>query len=167
MRADCVCSGIFIHNPTLLLDSNKHYSILTIPCSACVYYLYVFTQLYLRKWGQLLYQIIVQPFFRNARTFHGEGGTPIHKHGRKVLWWWPPFLRLSIQFGPYCIVQPNPIDPLFLQKRINLCISYLVPEICGHKVGRISTGFKDFASMFSILHLIFVLIFDAIDPPFQ
>ncbi len=50
-------------------------------------YMSVFTQLYLRKWGQLLYQIIMQPFFRNTRTFHGGGGTPILRHGKKVLWW--------------------------------------------------------------------------------
>ncbi len=37
-------------------------------------YLYVFTQLYLRKWGQLLYQRIMQPFFRNARSFYWGGG---------------------------------------------------------------------------------------------
>ncbi len=38
-------------------------------------YLSVFTQLYLRKWGQLLYQRIMQPFFRNTRTFHGVYST--------------------------------------------------------------------------------------------
>ncbi len=37
-------------------------------------YLSVFTQLYLRKWGQLLYQRIMQTFFRNTRNFHGGGG---------------------------------------------------------------------------------------------
>ncbi len=47
-------------------------------------YLSVFTQLYLRKWGQLLYQRTMQPYFRNTRTFHGGGGTPILRHGRKV-----------------------------------------------------------------------------------
>ncbi len=43
-------------------------------------YLSVCTQLYPRKWGQLLwlYQRIMQPFFRNTSTFHGGGGTPIH-----------------------------------------------------------------------------------------
>ncbi len=30
-------------------------------------YLSLFTQLYLRKWGQLLYQRIMQPFLRNTR----------------------------------------------------------------------------------------------------
>ncbi len=63
---------IYIHNPILLLDSILHYSILTIPCSACVW-ISVFTQLYLRKWGQLLYQRITQSFFRNTRTFQGGG----------------------------------------------------------------------------------------------
>ncbi len=37
-------------------------------------YLSVCTQLYPRKWGQLLYQRIMQTFFRNTRTFHGGGG---------------------------------------------------------------------------------------------
>ncbi len=37
-------------------------------------YLSVFTQQYLRKWGQLLYQRIMQSFFRSTRTFHGGGG---------------------------------------------------------------------------------------------
>ncbi len=37
-------------------------------------YLSVFTQLHLRKWGQPLYQRIMQLFFRNTRTFHGGGG---------------------------------------------------------------------------------------------
>ncbi len=36
-------------------------------------YMSVCTQLYPRKWGQLLYQRIMQPFFRNTRTFHGGG----------------------------------------------------------------------------------------------
>ncbi len=39
-------------------------------------YLSIFTQLYQRKWGQLLYPRIVQPFIRNTRTFHGEGVLP-------------------------------------------------------------------------------------------
>ncbi len=47
-------------------------------------YLSVFTQLYLRKLGQPLYQRIMQLFFRNTRTFHGGGGTPILRHGWKV-----------------------------------------------------------------------------------
>ncbi len=37
-------------------------------------YLSVFTQLYLRNWGQLLYQRIMQPFLRNTRTIHVGGG---------------------------------------------------------------------------------------------
>ncbi len=86
-------------------------------------YLSVFTQLYLRKWGQLLYQRIMQPFFRNTRTFYGEWGTPILRHGRKVLRWWPLFLWFSIRFGPYCMGQPDSIDPLFLQKK-TVCVYY-------------------------------------------
>ncbi len=70
-------------------------------------YLSVFTQLYLRKWGQLLYQRIMEPFLKIEGPFMWEGGTPILRHGRKVPRWWPQFLWLSIQFGPYCIVQPD------------------------------------------------------------
>ncbi len=32
-------------------------------------YMSVFTELYPRKWGQVLYQRIMQPFLRNTRTF--------------------------------------------------------------------------------------------------
>ncbi len=39
-------------------------------------YLSVFSQLYLRKRGQLLYQRIMQPFLRNTMTFNGEGVLP-------------------------------------------------------------------------------------------
>ncbi len=48
-------------------------------------YLSVFTQLYLRKWGQLLYQRIMQHSLEIQGPFMGEGGTPILRHGRKVL----------------------------------------------------------------------------------
>ncbi len=87
-------------------------------------YMSVFTQLYMRKLCHPLYQRIMQPFFRNIRTFHGVGGTPILSHGRKVPRWWPPFLWLSIWFGPYCMVQPDPIDPLFLQKK-SVCFYHI------------------------------------------
>ncbi len=49
-------------------------------------YLSVFTQLYLRKWGQPLYQRIMQPSLEIQGPFMGEEGTPILRHGRKVLW---------------------------------------------------------------------------------
>ncbi len=45
-------------------------------------------------------------------------GTAIFGHGRKVPWWWPPFLGFSIQVGPYFIPQHNPIDSHFQQKCI-------------------------------------------------
>ncbi len=38
----------------------------------------VFTQLYLRKWGQLLYQRNMQSFFRNTRTFHEGRGVLLY-----------------------------------------------------------------------------------------
>ncbi len=42
----------------------------------------------------------------------------------KVPRWWPQFLWLSIWFGPYCMVQPDPIDPLFLQKNQFVSITF-------------------------------------------
>ncbi len=93
-------------------------------------YLSVFTQLYLRKLGQLLYQRSMQPFFRSTRTFMGEGATPILRHGRNAPRWWPPFLWLSIQFGPYCMGQPDPIGALFLQKKISLSITFSSRDTC-------------------------------------
>ncbi len=41
--------------------------------------------------------------------FMEEGDIHILSHGRKVPQWWSPFLWLSIRFGPYCTVQPDPI----------------------------------------------------------
>ncbi len=48
-----------------------------------------------------------------------------------------PFFKFSIRLGPYFIPQHNPIDPLFLQKKIGFSLSHLVPEILGPKVGLI------------------------------
>ncbi len=99
-------------------------------------YLSIFTQLYLRKWGQLLYQIIMQPFFRNTRTFHVEGGTPI----LSMVGWFrgddTHFCDCRSDLVP--IVWYNQIrwPPLSVEK-ISLCLSHLVPEIHGHKVGLI------------------------------
>ncbi len=87
-------------------------------------YLSTFTQLYMRKWGQLLYQRIMQPLFRNTRTFQGEGVIPILRHGRKVPRWWPSFLWLSIRFGPYCMVKLD-WPPLSVEK-ISLWLSHLI-----------------------------------------
>ncbi len=75
----------------------------------------------------------------------------------------PLFWGFSIRLGPYFIPQNNPIDPIFLQKKIDLFLSHLVPEILGPKVGPFFTkmyyliDFKHFVSIFS-------LIFDPIDP---
>ncbi len=85
----------------------------------------------------------------------GGGDTPIFGHGREVPQWWPQFLGFSIRLGPYFISQHNLIDPLFLQKKIGLSLSHLVPEILGPKVGLIFhqnvffTRFKHFVSIFS------------------
>ncbi len=69
-------------------------------------YLSVFTQLYLRKWGELFYQRIMQPLFKNTRTVYGGGG----------------YLGMVGRF--------HGDDPHF-------CLSHLIPEIRGHKVGLI------------------------------
>ncbi len=87
-------------------------------------YLSVFTQLYPRKWDQLLYQRIMQPFFRNTRTFPGGGGTPILRHGCNVPRWWPPFLWLRNWFGPYCMVQPDPIGLSFCRNNQFVSITF-------------------------------------------
>ncbi len=48
-------------------------------------YLSVFTQLYLRKWGQLCIKELCNLSLEMQGPFMGEGGTPILRHGRKVL----------------------------------------------------------------------------------
>ncbi len=48
----------------------------------------------------------------------------------------PPFWEFSIRLGPYFIPQQNLIDTLFLQKKIGLSLSHLVPEILGPKIGQ-------------------------------
>ncbi len=68
--------------------------------------------------------------------------------------------------GPYFMPYHDPTDPIFLQKKISLSLSHVVPEILGPKVGLIVTKmyyltvFKHFVSIFS-------LIFNPIDPPFH
>ncbi len=44
------------------------------------------------------------------------------------------FWGFAIRLGPYFTPHHDPIDPLFLQKK-SVCLSYLVPEILGSKVG--------------------------------
>ncbi len=48
----------------------------------------------------------------------------------------PPFWGFPIRLGPYFIPQHNSVDPFFLQKKIGLSLSHLVPEILGPKVGQ-------------------------------
>ncbi len=95
-------------------------------------------------------------------TIPWGGGTPILGHGMDVPRWWPLFWGFSIRFGPYFIPQHNPIDPLFLQKTINLFLSHLVPEILVLKVGLI---FTEMYYLTDLKH--FVSIFNPIDPPFS
>ncbi len=72
-------------------------------------YLSVFTQLYLRKCGQLLYQRIMQPFLRNTRTFHQGGGGVL------------PYLGM---IGRFCGDDPRFCD----------CRSDLVPIVCCNQI---------------------------------
>ncbi len=74
----------------------------------------------------------------------------------------PPFLWLSIRFGPYCMVQLDPINPLFLQKKSVCVLSHLVPEIRGHKVLRILHQLFSFCINWPP----FSLDLDLIDPSF-
>ncbi len=65
-----------------------------------------------------------------------EGGTPILRHGRKVLRVMTPLFVILIRCGPYCMVLPDRLTPLSAEK-ISLCLSHLVPDIRGHKFGLI------------------------------
>ncbi len=93
----------------------------------------------------------------------GEG-TPIPGHGREVMWWWPPFLRFSIQLDPYFMPHHDLIDPLFLS------LSHLVPEILGPKVDPIFTKMYYFVSIFSLIFgsnwPLLSFIIDLFDPSF-
>ncbi len=83
-------------------------------------YLSVFTKLYLRKWGQLLYQRIMQPFFRNTRTFHGGRGVlpylgmvgRFHGDDPHFCDWWSDLVPIV-----WC-------NPLFRQKK-SVCIYHI------------------------------------------
>ncbi len=59
----------------------------------------------------------------------GGGGGVEYSH----TWAW---YGVSSAMTPVFIIF-NLIDPLFLQKKIGLSLSHLVPEILGHKVGLI------------------------------
>ncbi len=75
-----------------------------------------------------------------AMTISGKTpsvGIPILGHGREVPRWWPPFWGFSIWLGPSIIPPHTLIDPLFLQKKIRLSLSYLDSEILASKVGLI------------------------------
>ncbi len=74
----------------------------------------------------------------------------------------PQIFLFSIRLGPYFIPQHNQIDPLLLQKKISLSLSYLVPDTLGLLFTKMYylTDFKHFAS-------IFILIFNPIDPLFH
>ncbi len=63
-------------------------------------YMSVFTELYLRKCGQLLYERIMQPSLEIHGPFIGEGGTPIWSlsYGATRSDWLPSFCRRKNQF---------------------------------------------------------------------
>ncbi len=67
---------------------------------------------------------------------HGRGRGNFHTWTwRKVLWWWPYFLKFSIQLGPYFMPELDLIDPNFWGEKIGLIRSHLVSEIIGPTFG--------------------------------
>ncbi len=48
-----------------------------------------------------------------------------------------PIFEIFDPSGPYCMLQLDLIDPLFLQKKIRLSLSHLVIEILGPRLGLI------------------------------
>ncbi len=100
-------------------------------------YLSVFTHLYLTKWGQLLYQRIIQPFLRNTRTFNGGGvysHTQAWQEGSAVM---TTVFVIVIQIWSLLYVATRSDRPPLSAEKISLCLSHLVLEIHGHKVGQI------------------------------
>ncbi len=95
-------------------------------------YLSVFTQLFLRKWGQLLYQRIMQPFLRNTRrgvlSYLGMVGRFCGDDTH--------FYDNQSDLVPIVWCNQIQLPPSFCRK-ISFSPSHLVPEICGHKVGLI------------------------------
>ncbi len=100
--------------------------------------------------------------------FIWEGGTLIIRHGRKAPRWWP---LCDCQSNLVPIVWCNQIwlTPSFFRK-ICLCLSHLVPEIHGHKVGLILHHFFPFCINFHLNFRSnwppFSLVLDLIDPSF-
>ncbi len=62
-------------------------------------------------------------------------GTPILWHGMEVPQWWPPFFFFFNLIGSLFIPQHDPINSIFLLKKIDLSLSHLVLEILGPKFG--------------------------------
>ncbi len=108
-------------------------------------YLSVFTQLYLRKWGQLLYQKLCNLSLEIQGPFMWEGvllylgmvGRFRSDDPRDPIW--------SLLYGA-----ARSDWPLFLQKKSICVLSHLVPEIHGHKVLRILYQFFPFCINFRL-----------------
>ncbi len=57
----------------------------------------------------------------------GGGDTPLLEGERELPLDWPPFWHFQIQLGPF-YAELDFIDPTFLQSKIGLSLSHLVPE---------------------------------------
>ncbi len=118
-----------------LWDLSICYTVWTLVILTMIYRTYIILRL-----AMIIVTKLVPSYTATSMCYstHTPGvGTSIIGHGREVTWWWPPFWAFSIQLGPYFIPHHNPIDPLFLEKKIGWSLSHLVPEILGPKVGLI------------------------------
>ncbi len=101
----------------------------------------------------------------SGKLYPGGGGTPILEHGWELPVYWPPFLTFFDPIGSFFYIQLDLIDPIFLQKKIGLSLSHLVPEVIWPKVGlhfHKNLSFDHFEAFVPI----FSLIFDLINPLF-
>ncbi len=120
----------FIHNPILLLDSNYHYSMLSIPCmNICLYSLSYISEnrvsYYIKELCNLSLEIQgpfmgegVLPYLGMVGRFHGDD---------------PHFCDCTTDLVPIVWTDFPPLSA----EIISLCLSHLVPKIRGHKVGLI------------------------------
>ncbi len=95
-------------------------------------------------------------------VYPGEG-THTRGHGREVPQRWPPFLRFSIQLGPYFIPHHDLINPPLSTEKNGLSLSHLVPEIIEQFW---NIFFYQFSPWSSIQLTPFTLILDHFDSSF-
>ncbi len=104
------------------------------------------------------------------RPFMEERCTPILRNGRKVPQWWTPvFVIVNLIWSLLYSATRSDRPPLSTEK-ISLCLSLLVPEICGHKVVKILHHLFPFCINFHLNFWSnwppFSLLLDLIDPSF-